>query len=261
MNRREILEMSELEARHWWFSGSRKVILSQLDSLLPGCLPLLDAGCGTGLTLSLLERLLHQSPALLFGVDRSPDALAAAAGKTSAVLRSGEAEHLPFPDGSFGLVTLLDVLEHLPDDRAGLFETARVLRPGGMVLLTVPAHPALFSRHDRALGHVRRYTRAALERLVHSAGVQIRRLTPYNCLLAPPIAAARLLQRVCEGRNATLALHGLQGSADCEQSDLRMPPYPLNTLLAHIFSAEALLLRHFDLPFGISFLGLLQKGS
>ncbi len=247
MNREEIRKMAEMEDRHWWFRGSRSVILSILHPLLPRGLPLLDIGCGTGLTLARLEHACHLPPTALFGVDRSTEALAAARRKTSASLSEGHAENLPHPDGSFGVVMLLDVLEHLLDDAAALAEASRVTRPGGHVLVTVPAHPRLYSAHDRALGHCRRYRRDEVVALASRAGLRVVRLTPYNCLLAPPIVLARLGRRLARTPDP--------------ESDLRMPAGPVNRLLASLLACEARLLRCGNLPFGISFLGLFQKVS
>ncbi|MBM4353714.1 MAG: class I SAM-dependent methyltransferase [Deltaproteobacteria bacterium] len=261
MKRDELLKMAALEDRHWWFTGSRRVILSQIAPLLPGSLPLLDVACGAGLTLSMLERSGLAPPSSLYGIDCSPDALAAAARKTSASLVQAQAAHLPFPDSKFGLVTLLDVLEHLPDDASGLAEAARVLRPGGSVVLTVPAHPWLYSRHDRALGHLRRYRRSEVVRLAGAAELHVQRLTACNCLLAPPIALVRLAVRLRDRSERRTVELPSRAIATSERSDLSLPPAPINAFLGTVFGCEAALLRHIDLPFGISFLGVFQKGS
>jgi len=240
--------MALLEERHWWFQGSRRVVLSLLEPLLPQGLPLLDVGCGTGLTLALLEHRVGIPTASLSGVDVSMDALAIAATRTGARLTRSPASRLQFADGQFGIVTLLDVLEHVEDDDAAMLEAARVLRPRGFVLATVPAHPALFSTHDQALGHHRRYRESGLRRLAAMASLEVCRLTPCNCLLSPPIALVRLAKRHLPGRGGGPS-----------KSDLALPPQLLNSLLAALFSAEARLLKLGDLPFGISWLALFRK--
>jgi ubiquinone/menaquinone biosynthesis C-methylase UbiE len=277
MDSREIRRMAELEDRHWWFTGSRRILLSVLaGDLSPGS-RILDVGCGTGLTLSMLARhravqveearpvrsegsgggawwlrrkARHGSallpPPLFFGLDCSSDALRLARSKCSAALVQGSVGHLPFAAASFEAVLCLDVLEHMQDDAAAVGELARVLRPGGLLLASVPAHPRLYSTHDRALGHVRRYTRKGFLDLLAGSGLAVRRHSYYNLLLAAPIAAVRYLRKLVPGRPD-------------RDSDLSLPPRPINSILAAIFGAESRLAPHLSLPAGISLFALAEK--
>src|SRR5688500_17949105 len=131
--------MRETEDTHWWFAGRRRLIACALDRAL-GLLPpaagprrLLDVGCGTGANLELLARYGEAS-----GVDVSAEALAFCRARGLTRVHLGAAERLPVPDASVDVVTALDVVEHLDDDRAGLREMRRVLRPGGCALIFVP---------------------------------------------------------------------------------------------------------------------------
>jgi SAM-dependent methyltransferase len=107
----------------------------------------------------------------------------------------GRIEQLPFEDGTFDLITCLDVIEHTPDDRAALRELRRVAKPGGWALVTVPAYQALWSSHDEANHHYRRYSRAALRAAAVDAGWEMCRTTSFNSLLLAPAAAFRVAQR------------------------------------------------------------------
>jgi SAM-dependent methyltransferase len=150
---------------------------------------------------------------------------------------------LPFADGAFDLVTALDVIEHIDDDVAALGELRRVLRPGGRLLVAVPAFTFLWGRQDEVSHHRRRYTRATLARALAQAGFAVVRESYFNTLLFPPIAAVRLGRRLLRrpGRR---------------QSDFELGPARLNGLLGAVFGAEAALVARTDLPFGVSLLAL-----
>ena len=107
----------------------------------------------------------------------------------------GRLEALPFPEHSFDLITCLDVIEHTPHDRPALAELLRVCRPGGFMLVTVPAYPGLWSAHDEANHHYRRYSRRSLREAVVAAGWRLTRMSSFNSLLLAPAAAVRLAQR------------------------------------------------------------------
>ncbi len=113
-----------------------------------------------------------------------------AARRATCASASSRAEHLPFPTASADLITSMDVIEHLDDD-AALAEYHRVVRPGGLVLLTVPAYPWLWSHHDDWAAHLRRYTRPTLLDAVTRAGLRPVRTTYFNSFLVPPAAVMR----------------------------------------------------------------------
>lgn len=237
-------EYFRIEDRHWWFIGRRRIVLAVLDAhLAPAPLgrtrQILDLGCGTGTMLGHLRRFGEAA-----GVDADQRAVSFCHARGEDQVQLLESETLPFPDDSFDLLTALDVLEHIEDDRAVLQEVARVLRPGGTFLATVPAYPWMWGAQDEISHHVRRYQASELKRKIRDANLSPQRLTHFNAILFAPIAAIRLARR----------LRPLKGEA---RSDFEMTREgPGNCLLAGIFSCEARWLRRRNLPLGISLLGL-----
>lgn len=242
MNRSEIVRMAQLESRHWWFVGTRRVIKTHISrSVQPGA-RLLDVGCGTGYTLSLLQHDFN-----CYGLDFSPEATVFTREKSDAVTVRCSALEIPFAPETFDAVTALDVVEHLDSDRDALAQIFAVLRPGGTLIATVPAHPWMFSRHDVALGHKRRYTARAFRMRLQEAGFVVQRLTAFNCLLAPIIMALRLLKKPFTAGDQT------------PTSDLVLPSRPVNCILTAVLGLENWLLGKMNLPFGISLLAVAQK--
>ena len=227
--------MYQVEGSHWWFAGRRRIIESFLERLRKqlGKSPhILDVGCGTGANLEMLAQFGDAE-----GVDVSPEALAFCRQRGLQNVRQGEAEQLPYDDGSFDLVTGLDVVEHLDDDVAGLREMRRVLRPGGYALLFVPAFMFLWGVQDDISHHRRRYTRAGLEQVVRSAGFEIERSSYANITFFGPILLGRLLMRASGFRPA---------------SENNLTIGALNGIFGRILGAESFILRHVNLPFGVS---------
>jgi SAM-dependent methyltransferase len=162
----------ELEGRHWWFLGRRKLFLRIIEEQYPPSvrpLAVLDFGCGTGAFLEHLERFGTVS-----AVDADPSAVSFchARGRSEVVVAPSGAP-LPFPDDAFDLVTSLDVIEHIDDDVAALAELRRVLRPGGRLLIAVPAYAFLWGKQDEVSHHRRRYTARTLTRALGEAGFGI----------------------------------------------------------------------------------------
>lgn len=184
------------------------------------------------------------------GVDIDAEAIGYCRDRGLVDVRLGEAASLPFDDGSFDLVTLLDVVEHLDDDGAAFREAWRVLRPGAHLLVTVPAHRFLWGDQDEVNMHKRRYTAGELRARLVEARFQVVRLSYMNALLFPPIAAVRLIRQL---------EHRLRPRIPAE-SDFRYPaPGPVNVALAGVFAAEGRILKHADIPFGVSILALARK--
>ena len=204
-------------------------IVGSLNSPQPR---ILDVGCGTGANLEMLSEFGEAE-----GVDVSAEALDFCRTRGLQNVRQGEAEHLPYEDNSFDLVTGLDVVEHLDDDVAGLQEMRRVLRPGGRALLFVPAFMFLWGVQDDISNHRRRYTIASLEKVVRQAGLEVERATYANITFFAPILLGRLLMRVTGFRPA---------------SENNITVGFLNGVLGSIFGAEASLLRYLNFPFGVS---------
>lgn len=240
-----------MEDVHWWFVGRRRILLEVLDRYLgkggADHRRILDVGCGTG---TMLTHLASYGQAQ--GVDIDEEAVGYCRERGLVDVRLGSAETLPFEDNSFDLVTALDVVEHLDDDAAALREIRRVLRPGGKVLLTVPAHPFLWGDQDEVNLHKRRYVVREVRDRLDATGFDVLRLTYINALMFAPIAAVRMLRRL---------EHRLRPQTQA-QSDFRYPaPGPLNFLLGWIFAAEAPVVRRFNIPVGVSILALAQKPS
>jgi SAM-dependent methyltransferase len=235
----ELHAMLENDERHWWYRGRRRVLRAELDRLgIPAGADILDAGCGSGRTLDELAD--YGSVA---GVDVSAEAVTAAQARGHEDVVQAAIEQLPHAAGRFDLITCLDVIEHVPDDVAALRELRRVTRPGGRLLVTVPAYPALWSSHDERNLHFRRYRRRALATAAAAAGWKRVRDTHFNALLLVPAAAVRLAERA-----------GLTPRAG---SDLDRTPPVLDRLLERPLEIEAALLRRgCRLPAGLSLLAV-----
>ena len=241
MDASEYVIMYDVEDSHWWYAGMRRLTESMLDAYVGDRVSsILDAGCGTGANLLLLS---HRG--LATGIDIEPVALSFCRHRGLTRLVQGSVSELPFPPSAFGLVTSFEVLYHLKvsDDEAALGEFWRVLRPGGWLLLRLPAYDRLRGRHDTAVQTRRRYTKGEVGRKVRAAGFDVVRLSYANCLLFPVAVAKRVLERL------------LPASAG---SDVGPPPYG-NAVLRTILCAEAVWLRRWSLPWGLSVLCLARK--
>jgi SAM-dependent methyltransferase len=234
-------EMAHVERDHWWFIARRRIVASVMARVLERHdLELLEVGCGTGGNAPLLRPY-----GTFTGIEPNPAAHPFLAQAGYPFIDAGLPGPLPFADATFDAVLALDVLEHLPEEAASLAEIVRLLKPGGVLLLTVPAHPFLWSGHDVVNHHYRRYTRSGLRAVLGATGLQEMYLSYFNTLLFPLIAGVRAVNRLVRRP---------------ERSDLAMPSPGVNTLLQQVFAAERYALaRFFPLPFGVSLLGVWQK--
>jgi SAM-dependent methyltransferase len=244
MEREQYAIMARREEHHWWYAGMRHVALAVLDRALDGRrgLRILDAGCGTGGTTIELRRFGD-----VFGVDLAWEALEPARGRGLRDLARASIEHLPFADASFDAATSFEVVYHLgvASDTSALREIRRVIKPGGLFMLRVPAHDWLRGEHDRLVHTRHRYSRDEVLRKLGQAGFVVDRLSWANTLLFPPAVAKRLLER----SNAADATAG--------EPDLWQPPPVLNALLQGVVGVEALAIPYgLPLPFGLSVLAV-----
>jgi SAM-dependent methyltransferase len=243
-------QFRELEERHWWFRGRRAVYLGLLRHHLGAARPAaaLDLGCGVGGFLGGLATLAGRVfPADL---DRESLGVCRERGFPGGVVCDGYS--LPYRDGSFELVALFDAIEHIEDDERALTEVARVLAPGGRVVVSVPAYPFLYANNDRVARHCRRYTRATLATVLSRAGFEIERNTHTNVLLFPLILPTVLAIKAVE------TLFRIRPAP--ERTNLTVPiPAFLHTLLARVFSAELFVTRRHDWPAGHSILAIARK--
>lgn len=246
MNLQEYRIMYEVEDRFWWYVGMRRIFVSLLERHYPsgGDLSILDAGCGTGGNLASLRRF---GP--VTGVDLSAEALRFCAERAVEGCRFAQSSltKLPFDDNSFDFVTSFDVICCIDDDEAAFGELARVLKPGGRLLVNLPAYNFLRSEHDVAVFIKRRYTRSLLAERFARAGLRTERTTYANTILFPVAAAVRL----------ALKRKGLKESE--ARSDLKPLPRVLNRLLIGVLAAENALLKSVNLPFGLSVIGTARK--
>ncbi|MEO5331898.1 MAG: class I SAM-dependent methyltransferase [Magnetococcus sp. YQC-5] len=246
MRREEYLIHSELEDVHWWFCGRREIIFSLLKKAYGNLqhATLLEIGCGTGGNL----RFFAPFCARVTGTDTSPLAIELARKKTKAELILGDfRDLLAHRSHEFDVILLLDVLEHIEDDASFLNDLVRLMAPGARLVVTVPTHAFLWSDHDVALGHQRRYAPKALSDLFANTSLHVYFTSPFNTLLFPPIALMRTMQRLFPGAEKPIS------------SDLNQPPFLLNQLLRGILGMEKYWMRVFRLPFGVSHVIIAQK--
>ena len=232
------------ERQHFWFRGFRRFVRPLLEEAADGRadLELLDCGCGTGANLQMLRRYGRAA-----GIDITLSGLVRARRNGERLVARASATTLPFSAGSFHIVTSFDVIYAFDHDMAAqaLGEMARVLRPGGHLVLNVAALPLLRGNHSILGGEVQRYTRSGLRNHLERAGFDVRRLTYTNATILPLVAAVRFAQRLA-GHHAS-------------DREMTVPPAPLNAALSALLAAEAAALRVVDMPLGSSLLALARK--
>jgi SAM-dependent methyltransferase len=241
----EYEKMFLLEGSYWWFVGRRDILKGFLEGVGEegGWQDILEVGCGTGGNFELLDKFGRT-----IGVDL-PEALKWCAKRGFGGLIASRAEALACHSAAFDTVLCLDVMEHLDDDLVAMREMFRVCRPGGHLLLTVPAYNFLWSEHDEALSHRRRYSRKDLEKVVLQAGFRPLRLTHAITFLFFPIVFFRLGQRL---------MARFRAKVRPAVAYLQMPNF-LSSFFVSLLRVESWLLKRFDLPFGVSLICLAQK--
>ncbi len=247
MKHEEYERMYRFEDGYWWFVARRHLIVSLIKSHYPrdGRLRILDIGCGTG---KMLDELAAFGDVV--GADFSPEALQFCVTRgVGADLARADARRLPFADGAFDVVTAMDIIEHIDDDKAASSEIFRVLKPGGRLLVTVPAFTSLWSEHDEALHHYRRYTVPRLKDLFQRVGLAVDKVSYTVTTLFPAIWVYRQISNLLPRR---------RGDGE-KQANLVNFSRPVNAALLSLSRWETRLVRRLNMPFGVSVVCVARK--
>jgi SAM-dependent methyltransferase len=226
-------QMAELDDRHWWYRARRRILaeLIRREANLPADARILEIGCGTGHNLSMLGGFGH-----IDGLELDDEAAALSEKRLGRkVMRSPLPALDEVPD-DYDLIGAFDVIEHIDDDTAALAAIATKLKPGGKFIMTVPAHPWMWTAHDVANHHKRRYSKRALRKLVEASPMRLDKIGYFNSLLFPLAVAQRAASK-------------LRGK---DNGDVSLPPAPLNRSLEAVFAAERYLVGRLPLPPGLS---------
>ena len=227
-------QMAELDERHWWYRARREVLAALIRRVArpPKDARLLEIGCGTGHNLPMLAQFGEVD-----ALELDEDARGLAEKRLGREVMSAPLPELAgVPDRRYDLVGAFDVIEHIDDDCAAVASIASKLKPGGKFVMTVPAHPWMWSAHDVVNHHKRRYSKSALKQLIHDSPLRLEAVGFFNSLLFPAAVAERLSSK-------------LQGKDD---ADLKLPAAPLNAALERTFAAERHLIGRVPLPPGLS---------
>jgi SAM-dependent methyltransferase len=241
MDTHEYARLAEHEEWYWWHRAREMIVRRVLRRHAPANARILDVGCGTGATTASLRPF-----GSVLGLDIGSEALTRARERNLPVARSSAAR-LPVPPGAFDVVVALDLLEHLDDDVAAAGEIRAALAPGGFLLTTVPAYSFLWSSHDIALEHRRRYARRQLRKVLERAGFELELCSYVMTAILPAAMAMRLAERLLP-----------RAQRPAESGYLPLPSL-LNSLLAHLVGLDGYLVRWLNLPFGLSVLALARR--
>ena len=227
-------QMAELDDRHWWYRARRRILaeLIRREARLPANARILEIGCGTGHNLGMLSGFGHVDGLELD--DEARELSEKRLGRT--IMRSPLPELSDVADADYDLIGAFDVIEHIDDDHAALAAIATKLKPGGKFMMTVPAHPWMWTAHDVANHHKRRYSKRSLKALIQGSPMRLDRLGYFNSLLFPIAVAERAASK-------------LRGKDD---GNVSLPPAPLNGALEAVFATERYLVGRLPLPPGLS---------
>lgn len=238
-------EMFRIEDTHWWYVAKQRIVANLIaryaDHGQSPRLRIADLGCGCG---AMLSRLRGEHDVV--GVDPSPLAIEFSARRGIAVLQGSFPDQIPLDRDSFDVVLLLDVIEHLQDDRAGVKTAGSLLRRGGVMIITVPAYQWLWSDWDELHHHYRRYNRSMLRSVLRDSQLDIRLLSYANTTLFPLAAVARGVHKLSKRKHET--------------ADMKIPPAPVNAAFRGLYSFERHLLGRLPMPFGLSVVAVARRG-
>ena len=227
-------QMAALDERHWWYRARREVLAALIRRLVkpPANARILEIGCGTGHNFSMLGSFGHVDALEL------DDEVRRYAEKRLGreIMRAPLPELADVPERSYDLIGAFDVIEHIDDDEAALASIATRLKPGGKFVMTVPAHPWMWSAHDVVNHHKRRYSKRALKRLMEHSPLRLDAIGYFNSLLFPAAVAERISSKLRRK----------------EDADLKLPAAPLNTALERTFAFERHLVGRVPLTPGLS---------
>lgn len=241
MERAVFNRMAEVDQDHWWFLARRRILRDVIDRVVrpPLKARILEVGCGTGHNLEMLT-----SFGAVEACELDTEARILASKRLGKPVQPARLPDLSmFSQDAYDAIALLDVLEHVEDDLGALIAIQGRLKPGGALIVTVPANKWMWSAHDVAHHHHRRYSKAALAKLYREVGFEIELHSYFNSLLFPPIAVVRLLGKVF-GRDS---------------SDDAIPSGAINSTLNGIFGLERHLIGRVPMPFGLSLISVLRR--
>jgi SAM-dependent methyltransferase len=234
MDRAVYDRMAEIDGEHWWFAARRQIIASLIKRRVrpPGSARILEVGCGTGSNIALLQAF-----GFVDAIEPDDAARALASERSGVAVKGGFLpDGVNLQDGAYDLIVLLDVLEHIPDDRGTLDALKPKLKQGGKILLTVPALPWLWSAHDLAHHHHRRYTASTLRMVLEASGYRVSYTSYFNTVLFPLIVTARVIGKI-SGR---------------KDGDDAMPSPAVNGMLKMLFASERGWVSRIGFPIGVS---------
>lgn len=237
MEIKEYQRMYEFEDEYWWFVGRKNNIDKYINSInITKESSILDAGCGTGINMIHLSKYSND----IIGIDTSDEAIYFCMQRGLENVIKRDVEDLNLKHNSFDLITALDILEHIDDTKA-LSEFYKVLKPKGYLIINVPAFNFLWSKHDEALHHKRRYTKSYLKKKLMSEGFTIENISYWNTFLFLPMMLFRFFRKYFSNSSET---------------DLKVLPKVINKCLIIILKIESTLIGKINLPFGVSLLCL-----
>jgi SAM-dependent methyltransferase len=239
MNNIIYLNMVEMERNHWWYKGRREIIGKLLTPFLKSDMQMLDAGCGAGGTMEYMTKY-----GSIVGTDIS-DEMVEHCRKLGLSAYCENIINLSFEDEMFDLVLCLDVLEHLPEEMTALEELKRVIRPGGLLVLSVPAYRSLWGKHDELNNHYRRYNFGELLDIIKKADLTLERSTYFNFFLLPTVWLIRRFGGKLPFLNS--------------DTDFNYGAGRLNGLLYRILKLELYILNYINLPTGVSQVVIARK--